>query len=265
VAASGERAGRPWGAALARAGAGLAAAGLLATLPGCVSTQRKNERAKLAATRLLESRRAQPVVRPSRDVRVTGVQVIRGRPLSAVVVELRNEAARPRTDVPLAVGVRRPGGERVVLNGRGGLAWFQSHLPAIAAGGHATWVFTTRRPIPAGRAFASAGEPSGGVRSSAGSLPALTAAVLSGSGVERAAAGRAAARRLHVAVVNRSDVPQRDVAVYALVRAGRRYRAAGRAEVAQLPAHGRATVSIPLAGSPSGAAASVHAIPSIFE
>lgn len=270
MAASAERRALP-----AVALAGVAAAGGL--FSGCVSTQEKNARAKLAATRVLEGRRAPRAARAGGEVRVVGVQAVRGagRGRSAVVVELRNGAREPRTDVPVTVGVRGPDGRRVRLNGRAGQGWFASHLPAVDGGGRATWVFTTRRPLPRGRLFAVAGALQEPPFSSASALPALRAETVAGAEVGRAVAtARAGSRasassrgagRVRVAVVNDSGVPQADVQVYALVRDGRRWVAAGRASVARLGAHGRATVSVPLAGDAAGRPVRVHAIPTIFE
>lgn len=272
MAASAERRALP-----AVALAGVAAAGGL--LSGCVSTQEKNARAKLAATRVLEGRRAPRAARAGGEVRVVGVQAVRGagRGRSAVVVELRNGAREPRTDVPVTVGVRGRDGRPVRLNGRAGQGWFASHLPAVDGGGRATWVFTTRRPLPRGRLFAVAGALQEPPFSSASALPALRAETVAGGGAEvgravataragsRASASSRGAGRVRVAVVNDSGVPQADVQVYALVRDGRRWVAAGRASVARLGAHGRATVSVPLAGDAAGRPVRVHAIPTIFE
>lgn len=261
-----------------RAACLLGAALLAATFAGCVSTQRRNERARLTATRVVEGRRAQQVARPGREVAVTGVQVVRGGGRTAVVVSLRNDATRPLTDVPVTVGVRTAGGRAVVLNGRRGLGWFEKHLPAIAAGGRATWVFATRRPVPAGRPFARAGAPGGGdvVASAATALPRVTAAVVEAAAGRAAAGGRAArgggragatarAVRVRVAVANDSDVPQAAVQVYALARDGGRWVAAGRATVRALEERGRATVAVPLAGATGRGELRVHAIPTIFE
>jgi hypothetical protein len=220
-------------------------------LSGCVSTQQKNARAKLAATRLLEGRRALRVGAPNRLVAVESVGVVRGGRRTAVVVELRSRAAEPLTDLPVAVGVRTAGGRRVVLNARRGLGWFETHVAALDGGGGATWVFTTRRPVPAGRPFAVVGAAGGGpaVASRARSLPAVRAAVVDG----------------RVAVSNDSDVPQRDVQVFAWARRDGRWVAAGRAAVRELAPGAQATVSPPLAGSARAGELRAAAIPTIFE
>jgi len=262
-------------AASAELAACLLGAALLASgLSGCVSTQQKNARAKLAATRLLEGRRTQRVGAPNRLVAVDSVAVVRGARRTAVVVTLRSRAAEPLTDLPVAVGVRTASGRRVVLNARRGLGWFETHVAALDGGGRATWVFTTRRPVPSGRPFAVVGAAGGGpaVASSARSLPAVRAtaageAASVGAAVA-AAGGRAGAARparARVAVVNDSDVPQRDVQVYAWARRDGRWVAAGRAAVRELAPGARATVALPLVGAARPGELRAAALPTIFE
>jgi len=220
----------------------------LGGLAACDSTQSKNERAKLSAARELASRKPQRVVRRNPAVDVVRVAAVRGRGRAgAVVVELRSRARTPLTDVPIAVGVRA-GGRRLVVNARRGLDWFQTHVPAIPAGGAATWVFSGR--VPLGRPFAVVGVPGGAVRSSAASLPAIAASAAPGQ---------------RVVVENDSDVPQYGLQVYALASAGGRYLAAGKAALEHLGTGGRQTVRVPLTGSARGGRLRVYAIPTNFE
>ena len=239
----------------------LAAVALL-VLSGCAdSTQRKSERAELQAKRRVASREAQRVVRRSPDVHVTGVALVRDRRSSAIVVDLQSNASRPLTDVPIAVGVVGSGGRRRPLNARPGLAWFQTHVPAIAAHGRTTWVFRTRRGARAhGHPYATAGALPQPALSSARSLPAIEAS-------PAGAAGRTARAR----VENASGVPQSGLQVVAVERSGGRYVAAGRAALATLAPGASATVRVRLTGRPSGRAGrdarglSFLVTPTIFE
>jgi len=231
------------------------------SLSGCVSTQDKNARAKLVADRTIEGRKPLWLGGRSRDVQVLHVDRVRGRHGGALVVTLRNRGASALTDVPIVVGVRGAGDRRQELNGGRGLAWFQTHLPAIGAGETTTWIYTTRRPLPSGRPWALAGRAS-----EAGALPRIAATV------ERApAARRAAARRrptpaaVRVALANDSDVPQYGLQVYAVVRAHGRVVAAGTATVRHLGSRGHASARVALFGAPGRHAARVHALPTIFE
>ncbi|HEV7773703.1 MAG TPA: hypothetical protein VGO48_10500 [Conexibacter sp.] len=230
-------------------------------LSGCVSTQDKNARAKLVADRTIEGRKPLWLGGRSRDLRVLHVDRVRGRHGGALVVTLRNRGTSALTDVPIVVGVRSAGDRRTELNGGRGLAWFQTHLPAIGAGETTTWIYTTRRALPPGRPYAVAGRAS-----SAGTLPRIAATV------ERApAARRAGARRrstpaaVRVALANDSDVPQYGLQVYAVVRAHGRVIAAGTATVRHLGSRGRASARVALFGAPGRHAARVHALPTIFE
>jgi hypothetical protein len=215
------------------------AAGAL-VLAGCVTTQQRNERYKLRADRTLESRKPLLVRRPGPDVRVGAVTVLRGARGGAVVVELRNRAARALSDVPISVGVGR-----TRLNARGGLDFFQTHVAAIGAGARLTWVFTTPRRIPRGRPFAVAGDAA---RSPA-QLPRIDISPARGGAVVR----------------NRTKLPQYGLPVYALARRDGRYVGAGRATLAALGTGSTATVRVRMVGARHGAHIQLEALPTIFE
>jgi hypothetical protein len=225
-------------------------------LSGCVSTQDRNERAKLRATRLLASRELPHVTARNPDVEVVKVSLVRGRAhATAIVVDLRSSASKPLTDVPIVVGVRSPGGRRVAFNLRRRLEWFQTHVPAIPAGEQVTWVFEGRRRVePGDRPFARVGIPAAPAISSASSLPKIAA-------LPAAANDRRAVR---VVVENTSDVPQFGLQVYALVRTGGRYVAAGTASIEHLGTGQRKAARVPLTGSARERQPAVHASPTIF-
>jgi hypothetical protein len=261
-------------------------------LSGCVSTQDKNARAKLVADRTIEGREPLRLGGRSRDVRVLHVARVRGRHGGALVVTLRNRGERSLTDVPIAVGVRAADGRRTQLNGGRGLAWFQTHVPAIGAGEATTWIFTTRRTLAGGRPWAVAGRAD-----EAGTLPRIAVTVeraaaardavadrgatAAGRGAadrrataagRRAAVGRRAAGRrttspaaVRVVLANDSDVPQFGLQVYAVVRVHGRVLAAGTATVRHLGSRGRASARVALFGAPGRHTARVHAPPTIFE
>jgi hypothetical protein len=236
-------------------------------LSGCVSTQDKNARAKLVANRTIEGREPLSLGGSSHDVRVLHVDRVRGRHGGALVVTLRNRGEQPLTDVPIAVGVRAADGRRTELNGGRGLAWFQTHVPAISAGETTSWIFITRRALPGGQPYAVAG-----TATASGALPRITATVERAPAARRAAHGRRRAVRhstassaVRVALVNDSDVPQFGLQVYAVVRAGGRVIAAGTATVRHLSSRGRAGARVALFGAPGGHTVRVHAPPTIFE
>ncbi|MGN6189679.1 MAG: hypothetical protein ACTHOE_12340 [Conexibacter sp.] len=234
--------------------AGIGAALLAGSVSGCVSTQHKNARARLVADRTLNGRRALRIARRSRDVHVLHVSIVRGRHASAVVVELANRGGRALTDVPVLVGVRDAAGRRVRANGGRGLAWFDTHVPAIQARGTTTWVLVRHRPLPQGRPWAVAGAVAT-ADARVGTLPRIAATA---SGPPRR--GGAA-----VTLVNRSDIPQYGVQVYAVAQTHGRVVAAGVASVRHLGSRASGSVRVALVGAPGRRTVRVHAATTIFE
>jgi hypothetical protein len=231
---------------------------LVAGLPGCVTTQQRNTRAKLRATRLLASRGPLIVTRPNRDVRVDRVALLRGAGATAIIVRLANTSRMTLTDLPISVGVVARG-RRTYLNRRAGLEYFQRHVAAIGPRDEVTWVFTSRRRTPGrARPFALVGAPARPPVSHAGHLPGILA-----SAVAMPVAARPG--RVRVRVRNPTQVPQYGLVVYALARRGGRYVAAGRATVADLGTKSAATVDLRLVGAPRGAPLELEALPTIFQ
>jgi hypothetical protein len=234
------------------------AAVVLVGASGCVTTQQRNTRAKLRATRLLAGRGPLIVTRPSLDVRVDGVAVLRGAGGTAIVVRLTNVSGGTLTDLPISVGVVARG-RRTYLNRRAGLEYFQRHVAAIRGRGRVTWVFTTRRPVGArGRPFALVGAPAVPPVSHAGTLPGLVASALATPAATRPGLVR-------VRVRNPTQVPQYGLVVYALARSGGRYVAAGRATLAELGTNSAATVELKLVGSPRREPLELEVLPTIFQ
>jgi hypothetical protein len=228
----------------------------LGALTGCDSTQQKNGRAELKAKRELGSRKLPVPARGNPHVRVVRAALVRGKAGSgAIVVKLRGTGPKPLTDVPIAVGIRGSDGRSRLVNAKRHLNWFQTHVPAIPAGGTVTWVYKGARGVKAGdRAFAKVGVPPRPALSSASSLPEIDAAP---------APGHAAKRR--VSVENVSDVPQYGLQVYAFAQQGGRYVAAGKTEIEHLGTGQRVTVAVPLTGSVRKRPLRVEAIPTMFE
>jgi hypothetical protein len=227
----------------------IALAVLLVALAGCATTQQRNARVKLQAERELAARNPLRVGRLNPQVDVRGVALVRGHGESAVIVQLASRSATPLTDVPIAVGVRTAHGRPVQLNGAPRLGWFSTHVAAIAPHSETSWVFTTRRALPSGvRPFARVGVPGNGPHSDVAKLPRLDVTALGG--------GR-------VRVRNASGVPQLDLPVYAVARAGGRPVAAGRTSLAQLGGDHETTVRVPLVGRDSPAPPEAFSTPTI--
>lgn len=248
----------------------------LIAFAGCDSTQSKNARAELQAKRELASRKLPGVLRASPSVRVERVTLVRGKEKgsAAIVVDLRSKAAKPLTDVPIAVGLRGRDGAVRVVNAKRHLEWFQTHVPAIPARGKVAWVFKGARGVePGDRPFAKAGVPARPALSAASSLPRIDAAVeppkapiapAKGSGKKRKK-GAARSATARVVVENPSGVPQYDLQVYAFAERGGRYVAAGKTQVEHLGTGQRTVVAIPLTGAARKRSLRAEAIPTIFD
>lgn len=232
------------------------AAFAVTVLTGCDSTQQKNKRAELKAKRELASRELPSVARRNPNVRVERAALVRGKAgAGAIVVELRGTGSEPLTDVPIAVGLRGSDGRARLVNAKRRLDWFQTHVPAIPAGGTVTWVYKgVRDAKPGDRAFAKVGVARRPALSSASSLPPIEATPEPGRGAKR-----------RVAVENVSDVPQYGLQVYAFAKRGGRYVAAGKTEIEHLGTGKKVTVAVPLTGFARKRPLRAEAIPTMFE
>lgn len=227
----------------ALAGAALAGAALALGVCGCASTQQEAARLRLNDARIRAGQRPTRVRTAGSVVRVEGVDLIRAGRASAFVVEIANPGPRTVSDLPISLGVRS--GRRVVryLNASSPApdGYFTAHLPPIAPGRTIAWVYTTGRRLPApARPFALVGgTPSTPVPP--GRPPRIAVAI-------RQAAPPTVSRRLALAVRNLSSVPQYQLQVYAVGRAGTRAVAAGAATVPYLAANASTQLSLPVLG-----------------
>lgn len=242
-------------------------------LAGCDSTFDQNARAKLTAQRDLGTRTAKEVTKRTGDVRVDDVQLIRDQVSTAVVVDLHSEADRVLTDLPITVGVVRHG-KKIVLNRSGDIEWFAKHVPAVAPGGKATWVFRS----PPGRGgkrgdepFVRIGAPAELAPKGVSSLPALRAtfaptadAPLPTTPGEPREPRRPVAPGFARVEVTNGEVPQLRLPVYAVARDGKRVTAAGVALLEELPRNSTTSIDIPLTRASEAGTVSAFTTPTIF-
>jgi hypothetical protein len=229
----------------------------LAVLPlsGCVTTQDRNDWAELRAKRVLAGRKPSLVTVPNPDVAVDAVRAIRSKRAVAFVVELRNTSSRTLTDLPITVGVRRPGGAKTYLNRRSGRDYFLNHVASVAPGAKLSWVFETPRVSAArGEPFALVGSPPQPPLSTARALPRVEVSETE----QRSGA-------LAVRAQSRTEITQFGLQLYAVATRDGRTVAAGRTTVDTLYPDDRADTTIPLIGNTEGATLSVVAVPTIFE
>jgi hypothetical protein len=222
---------------------------LAAAVSGCATTQDANKRAAIAADRTLASRKPLELKRTDPYVQVVSTTVLTGPHGSAVVAVLRNRGDEPVNDLPIEVGPE--GGQPV--NTRPNVPYFQSHGPAIAPGEQTTWVYVSKDPLGARRAFVRVGAPEPSPVTTAGHVDELDT---TGSG-----AGSA----VQAQVTNDTGVPQYDLDVYAVARRGGRYVAAGRANLVHLGVTKSARLRLPLIGDAKGAQVQVFAPQTLFQ
>jgi hypothetical protein len=226
---------------------------LAGALSGCVeTTQQKNARAQLQDDRLLATRSPMRVTRTDPSVAVLKVMMLRASGGTAVAVVLRNDSAKPVSDLAINVGVRTPAGRTDYLNREPGLPYFQTHIGGVGAGVQATWVFTSTSTAPAGRAFARIGlasvHPSGGQ-----ALPLIASSVTT--------VHRHGPAVLGAEISNRSDVAQEALQSYAYAVSARGLVAAGAGALGSLGSGAAKALHLRLLGDPGSNPVNVETPP----
>ena len=109
-------------------------------LAGCESTQAKSARLEREGAQQLAGERGLVVRAQNRDVRAVATSVVQDENGTAVVVVLRNRAARPVGRVPVAIDVRGAGGRSVYRNDAPGLDPSLVEATGVPASGELVWV-----------------------------------------------------------------------------------------------------------------------------
>lgn len=224
-------------------------------LAGCTTTMHAAQRERLESARQRAALEPTRVSSPNPLVTTAGLTAIRSAGATALIVTVTNHSAHAVSDLPISIGYLTGGGRSVYLNAGASQGYFDAHLPAIRAGRALTWVYTTKRRLPAGvHTFARVGrEPS---------APAL----LTEMGVHIGTRYRAASsgRSLTIRLRNGSGVPQYDLQVYAYARRDGRYVAAGNATVADLGSGADDRLRLALVGSSTNQL-HVDAVPTVLQ
>ena len=224
----------------------LTAGALAIGASGCdvTTTQEKAARIQLNSARTRAAMEPTKVGEPDSRVHVTDEQVIRSGKATAFVVTLRNDGTEAVSDLPLAVGVRK-GGEDVWLNLDKRTPYFQSHIPAIAAGGEMVWVYEAEGDVPEGTPLAKVSAEGTQEIVSDGDFPELTAAA--------EASGSKKAPKTTLKLANPSSIPQYGLEAYVVAADGDRYLAAGLTRIAELDPGADITKNVTLVGDPENA------------
>jgi hypothetical protein len=226
---------------------------------GCAitTTQEKDARLAVKAERTVFNAKRIKFGHAPDGVKILGTSIVRSKGGTAIAVDVRNDSANPVNDLPLAVGVQSDG-KKQYLNLERGTSYFEAHIPSLAAGAETTWVFSSKKEVPAGEPFARFGEAADPPLTVAESLPSLEVTQT----LHNSAKG---GPKVDVEVVNDSDIPQYEIQLYAWAKDGDQLRAAGTAKVSELDGGDSATVHMTLDGDPGKAPLEVSAPPTIFQ
>ena len=239
--------------------AALLATGAVAiTASGCevTTTQEKAARVQLNSARVRAENEPTKVGEPDARVHVTNKQVIRSGKETAFVITLRNDGDEAVSDLPLAVGVQK-GGEERWLNLARRTPYFQSHIPAIAAGGEMVWVYVAKDEVPDGKPLAKVSAEATQEIVSDGEFPALAASA--------EAAGSKDAPQARLQLTNPSSIPQYGLEAYVVAADGDKYVAAGLTRIAELDPGVDVAKNLTLVGDPAGAELEAVVPPTILK
>jgi hypothetical protein len=191
------------------------------------------------------------------NVRVVATEVLRGAEATAVVVTLRNLSGATLRNVPIAITVKDAAGRTLYRNDAPGLERALTTVAAIRPGEEVNWVDDQVQANGAGGAPATVEALLGEAPKAPGEAPTIKVSAVHPT--EEAGESGAAGT-----VVNDSPTAQQALVVYATARRNGRITAAGRAVIAEVPAHGTSPFQVLFIGSAKGAQLEVSAPPSTF-
>lgn len=204
-------------------------------ISGCDTTTAKNRRAQIAADRVLATRVAAKVKAPDKRFPVERVQAVGRGKDAVVVVRFHNNAGKVVTDLPISVGVKQGGSEKLI-NAKRNLYYFQTHVAAADKGADTVWVLQPGKRIPKGKLFARIGAPS---------LPLSPNAKWPTQSVVLTRVKRGV---VSGTVKNISGIQQYVVELYATAARDGNYAAAGRSRVTRILPGNKHSFTIKLSG-----------------
>lgn len=222
----------------------------------CTTTQEKAAWLKIRSARAQVAQKPVEVTTVSPTVKVVDAGLVEAGPSSAFVVEVRNEGGETANDLPISLEVGE-GGKTVQVN-RKPKTYFEAHLPALAPGESGTWVFAAPRPVPKGSSVSA--------RIGVATSPPAVATDFTALDVsEVSVSGSGDRAELIVEVENPSETTQFDVPIYAWVKQGDRFVAAGAGSIDEISPQGTESANVELLGDPGTAEVQVLAPATIFE
>lgn len=212
-------------------------------LSGCETTAEKSARLEKAAKRVAQAQqKGLSITRASRIIEVSQTAAVAGSEGSAAVVTLRNNSPAAQRAVPIAITLKNVRGTSVYTNDTPGLAPTLTSIALIPGHGVLEWVDDQ---------ITAKGES---VQAKIGEGSSLDAPppklVVQGAHLADDPGGGTDAEGT---VVNRSDIAQSELVIYAVARRGGRVVAAGRAVLESLAARASAPFQVFFVGDPKGA------------
>ncbi len=228
-------------------------------LGGCESSQEKSAQLERAAKverarNPAQASRGLSITQASREVQVVATQVVHSSEGTAAVVRLRNTSAHALRDVPIAITVKSAAGAALYQNNTPGLEAALTSVSLLAPGANATWIDDQ---VQTSEAPASVSAVVGEAPPASGPIPQVT---LFGVHPNEEGGSSGAAGTVH----NDSPVAQHNLVVYGVARRGGRIVGAGRAGLAEVPAHGSLPFQALFIGNATGARLEVSAPPTTF-
>lgn len=225
---------------------GLGVLGVLALvalpLAGCETTAEKSAKLERQAKKVKLEQKGLTITRPSAQVRVLSTGAVHSPEGAAATVTLENRTAHALRAIPLAISAKDASGSVVYQNDAPGLEAALVSVPSIAPHATVTWVDDQ---LPTGGTPAAVTATPGEASTDAGTTPKLT---ISGAKLESEPSGAVVTGT----IANGSQVEQRALVVFAVVRRGGRVVAAGRAVLPQLAAGASTRFQAFLIGEGSG-------------
>jgi len=233
----------------------LLAAGTL-LLAGCESTQSKSEKLEGEGADLVKQEKLD-IGAENNKVDVVQKAVLTDQYGTAVVVEMKNNSQQGLSDAPIQIDVKDPKGKTVFKNDDAGTDTSLLQVPVIEPGEEVYWVHD--QVLPVGGKPASVDVTVGEAKPLPADLPELQVSPPKlnedpVSGIE--VTGN---------VINKSDVEQTNLTLFAVARKGGKIVAAGRGVIPKLKTDGTpASYHIFFIGNPTGADITVIAPPVNF-
>jgi hypothetical protein len=190
----------------------------------------------------------------SHEVQVLSRTLLRNSEGAAVVVALRNNSSHTLRNVGIGITVTNSAGRELYANNVPGIEEALTHVSVFPPHQRITWVDDQ---IPSGGAPSEVNVKVQDPPPARVPIPKIT---FTGVRMNEEGGSAGAAGTVH----NESPITQHKLIVYGVARHGGRIVGAGRAILAEVPAHGSAPFQVFFVGSTAGAQVEVTAPPTTF-